>query len=57
MATEEREDFLNEDPEISGQKWCLLSFLSPENVLKNKDVFFFEQFVKNFEINVKTKLI
>jgi hypothetical protein len=57
MASEEREDFLNVDAEIPGQKWCLLSFLSPENVLKNKDVFFFEGFVKNFEINIKTKLI
>jgi len=56
MATEEREDFLNEDPAIPGQKWCLLSFLSPENVLKNKDLYFFEQFLSNFEVNIKTKL-
>jgi hypothetical protein len=33
MATPEREDFLNEDPEIPGQKVVLLSFLSPETVL------------------------
>ena len=57
MSTEEREDFLNEDPSIPGQKWCLLSFLSPENVLKNKDIFFFEQFVKNFEVSIKSKLM
>ena len=57
MASEEREDFLNEDPAIPGQKWCLLSFLSPENVLKNKDLFFFQEFVKNFEVSIKTKLM
>jgi len=57
MSSEEREDFLNEDPPISGQKWCLLSFLSPENVLKKKEVYFFEQFLSGFEVSVKTKLV
>jgi hypothetical protein len=57
MATEEHEDFLTEDPAISGQKWCLLSFLSPENVLKKKEVFFFEQFLSTFEVSVKSKLV
>ena len=56
-SSDEREDYLTVDPEIPGQKWCLLSFISPENVLKNKDTFFFEQFLNNFEVNVKTKLI
>jgi hypothetical protein len=49
------EDFLNEDPEIAGQKFCLLSFLSPENVLANKDMFFIEHFLKDYEIQWKTK--
>ena len=57
MATEEREDFLNEDPAIPGQKWCLLSFLSPENVLKKKELYFFEQFLSGFEVSVKSKLV
>ena len=34
------DDFLTEDPDVPGQKFCLLSFLSPENVLKNKLFFF-----------------
>ena len=31
------EDFLDEDAEISGQRYVLLSFLSPEKVLDKKD--------------------
>lgn len=52
---ETREEFLEEDNEIPGQRFCLLSFLSPEKVLARKDTFFFEQFVKNYEITWKTK--
>lgn len=51
----EREDFLEEDNEIAGQKYVLLSFLSPEKVLANKDAFFFSNFVKDYEIQYKTK--
>jgi hypothetical protein len=55
MSKEVVEDFLNEDAEVPGQKFCLLSFLSPENVLANKDMFFIEQFLKDYEIQWKTK--
>jgi hypothetical protein len=51
----EREDFLEEDAEIAGQKYVLLSFLSPEKVLANKDAHFFSSFVKDYEIQYKTK--
>jgi len=54
-APEPREDYLNEDPEIPGQKFCLLSFLSPEKVLANKDVFLFEKFLQTFEYTFSTK--
>jgi len=54
-APTEREDFLDEDVEIPGQKFVLLSFLSPEKVLANKDVFLFSRFVKDYEIQYKTK--
>ena len=50
-----KEDFLEEDPEIRSQKFVLLSFLSPENVLENKDAFFFGEFVKQYEIDYKIK--
>lgn len=39
------EDFLTEDQPISGQKYVCLSFLSPEDVLVNKQSFFFEYFM------------
>jgi hypothetical protein len=51
------EHFLEDDPEITGQQWVLLSFLSPENVLAKKDVYFFQQFLSKFEVNIKTKLM
>lgn len=50
-----KEDFLEEDAEISSQKYVLLSFLSPENVLAKKELFFFERFLKDYEIQWKTK--
>ncbi len=53
----EEEDFLTEDPEISSQKVVLLSFLSPEKILANKDVYFFTQFVRDYEIQWKTSKI
>jgi hypothetical protein len=49
------EDFLDEDNDIPSQKYVLLSFLSPERVLEKKDLFFFEQFLKNYEIEWKSK--
>lgn len=50
-----KEDFLEEDPEIRSQKFVLLSFLSPENILENKDQFFFGEFLKQYEIDYKLK--
>jgi hypothetical protein len=50
-----KEDFLEEDPEIRSQKFVLLSFLSPENVLENKDQFFFGEFLKQYEIDYKMR--
>ena len=52
MSTE-KEDFLNEDPEVTGQKFVLLSFLSPEKVLTKKDLFLFEKFLHTFEFNFR----
>jgi hypothetical protein len=51
----EREDFLEEDTDIPGQKYVLLSFLSPEKVLADKGVFMFTNFLKDYEIQYKTK--
>jgi Family of unknown function (DUF5832) len=50
-----KEDFLEEDPEIRSQKFVLLSFLSPESVLDNKDQYFFGEFIKQYEIDYKIR--
>jgi hypothetical protein len=42
-------DLLDEDKPIAGQKFACLSFISPEEIIKNKQLFFFEKFLKNFE--------
>ena len=49
------EDFLEEDTEIPGQRYVLLSFISPEKVLEKKDIFFFESFLKTYEMDWKLK--
>ena len=45
--------WLESDKEIPGQKYICLSFLSPEKVLANKEVFFFNRFLKNYEVEYK----
>ncbi len=49
------EDFLDEDTEIPGQRYVLLSFLSPEKVLEKKDLFFFQKFLQGYEVDWKVK--
>tara|TARA_B110000208_G_C11773280_1_gene431065 strand:+ start:1436 stop:2251 length:816 start_codon:yes stop_codon:yes gene_type:complete len=41
------EDFLENDSEIRGQNYCLLSFISPEKVLKEKNMYYIEKFLKH----------
>jgi len=48
------EDFLEEDSEIPGQKVVLVSFLSPETVLEDKNKYFFRAFLKGYELKWKT---
>ena len=33
-------DYLDEDKKIRGQNYCLVSFISPENVLQDKEVYY-----------------
>tara|TARA_B000000557_G_scaffold146970_1_gene119280 strand:+ start:288 stop:1202 length:915 start_codon:yes stop_codon:yes gene_type:complete len=42
-------DLLDEDKAISGQKFACMSFVSPEKILKQKEMFFFEKFLKNWD--------
>ena len=48
-------DLLSEDKAISGQKFCCLSFLSPEKILKDKNLFLFEKFLKHFDTDESVK--
>ena len=42
-------DFLSVDPDVPGQKFFCISFISPEKVLKTKTQFFMEKFWKWFK--------
>ena len=42
-------DLLEEDKSIAGQKFVCCSFVSPEKILKQKDIFFFEEFLKKWD--------
>ena len=44
-------DLLEEDKTIVGQKFVCVSFISPEKVLKKKEVFFFDEFLKKWDFN------
>ena len=43
-------DVLDEDKPISGQKFVCVSFISPENIIKDKNMFFFEKFLKQWDL-------
>lgn len=42
-------DLCDEDPPISGQKFACMSFVSPERILKQRENYIFEQFVKDWD--------
>ena len=44
-------DLLEEDKPIAGQKFACISFVSPENILKQKEIFLFEEFLKKWDLN------
>lgn len=48
-------DYLDEDPEIPTQKYCIVSFLSPEKVIQDKNRFFFSEFIKFMNYDWKVK--
>ena len=60
-STEVVEDFLEADDQIRGQNFVCLSFVSPESVIKNKDLFkmqdFLRHLVKNNNINLSEDYI
>ena len=44
-------DLLDEDKPLSGQRYACLSFISPEKILKERDLFNFEAFLKQWDMN------
>jgi len=44
-------DLLEEDKPIAGQKFVCVSFCSPEKILKEKQIFYFEEFLKKWDFN------
>lgn len=44
-------DLLEVDKPIAGQNFGCFSFITPEKILKQKDMFYFEQFLKTWELN------
>jgi len=44
-------DLLDEDKSIAGQKFACLSFISPEQIIKQKELFLFENFMKMWDVS------
>jgi hypothetical protein len=44
-------DLCDEDPPIAGQKFTCLSFISPEKILKKRELFLFEEFIKQWDFS------
>jgi hypothetical protein len=42
-------DLCDEDPPIAGQKFACLSFVSPERLVKQREMFMFEEFLKQWD--------
>jgi hypothetical protein len=48
-------DLLEEDKPIAGQKYCCVSFVSPEKILKKKELFYFQEFLKHWDFTKSTE--
>ena len=42
-------DLLDEDKPIAGQKFCCVSFVSPEHIIKQREHFLMEEFIKGWD--------
>ena len=48
-------DYLEEDPELPNQRYVVVSFISPEKVIKQKEHFYFEKFMQWADYDWKVK--
>jgi hypothetical protein len=46
-------DYLDEDKPIRGQNYVCLSFISPEDVIRNKNVYYLEQYLEKLSTDLK----
>ena len=44
-------DLCDEDHAIAGQKFACMSFVSPEKILMKREVYLFNQFIKQWEFS------
>lgn len=44
-------DLLDEDKAIAGQKYCCISFVSPEYIIKQREQYYFQEFVKTWDLS------
>jgi len=47
------QDFLEQDPPLRGQNYVCMSFLSPEKILRNKDVYYVSKFLGGLSADVQ----
>jgi hypothetical protein len=45
-------DYLDEDKAIRGQNYVCLSFVSPEDIIRNKEVYYLEKYLSKFSTDV-----
>ena len=43
-------DLLDEDKPVAGQKFACISFISPEKIIRDKQLFYFDQFLKQWDM-------
>lgn len=44
-------DLCDEDPAIAGQKFCCMSFVSPEKILKKRETYLFNKFIQQWDFS------
>lgn len=54
LVTTKEHDYLDEDKPIKNQNFCLLSFISPEDVIKNKETYYIKAFLDKFSKDMDT---
>ena len=54
LVTTKEYDYLDEDKAIKNQNFCLLSFISPEDVIRNKESYYVKAFLDKFSKDMDT---